>query len=382
MDEPNEVNKDDGPVDLPPGFRFHPTDEEIITCYLSPKAIDRNFSSIVIGEVDMNKCEPWDMPRKAKMGEKEWYFFCHRDRKYPTGTRTNRATESGYWKATGKDKEIFHGKDRLVGMKKTLVFYHGRAPRGEKTDWVMHEFRLEGKLHYDLHRASKDDWVVCRVLHKNITGVKKPAPTILGAQLRQFDSFVDDDQLDHPFSSTPPLIGLPCLTEPTSSAFNGAVEDNEFKLTKGVDNYMDLDLSSSSLFIPKSSDGKYFYFPSGSSELHDQMVIRNNSGYSRMMNVMTTNQISPFLDPLSSASIEALGSISPKILYPKKRSHLHCKEEQCSDPHRESTVSLSQDTSLTSDIDQTTEKSYSNQQRLKISTLEDNIANIDYLWDL
>ncbi|KAL2341315.1 hypothetical protein Fmac_009255 [Flemingia macrophylla] len=79
-----------------------------------------------------------------KMGEREWYLFSLRDRKYPTGLRTNRATGAGYWKATGKDKEVYSASSgTLLGMKKTLVFYKGRAPRGEKTKWVMHEYRLD-----------------------------------------------------------------------------------------------------------------------------------------------------------------------------------------------------------------------------------------------
>lgn len=139
----------EGRIWLPPGFRFHPMDEEIITHYLWEKVLDNRFTATAIGEVDLNKCEPWDLPGKAKMGEKEWFFFCQRDRKYPTGMRTNRATGAGYWKATGKDKEIFKGKGNLIGMKKTLVFYTGRAPKGEKTNWVIHEFRLEGKSSYN-----------------------------------------------------------------------------------------------------------------------------------------------------------------------------------------------------------------------------------------
>ncbi|KAA8523938.1 hypothetical protein F0562_010361 [Nyssa sinensis] len=157
---------------LPPGFRFHPTDEELITCYLLKKVLDSSFTARAIAEVDLNKCEPWELPEKAKMGEKEWYFFSLRDRKYPTGLRTNRATEAGYWKATGKDREIYSSKTcSLVGMKKTLVFYKGRAPKGEKSNWVMHEYRLEGKFAYQyLSRCSKDEWVISRVFQKSGCG--------------------------------------------------------------------------------------------------------------------------------------------------------------------------------------------------------------------
>ncbi|KAL7593688.1 protein CUP-SHAPED COTYLEDON 2 [Lactuca sativa] len=157
---------------LPPGFRFHPTDEELITCYLLRKVLDGSFTGRAFADVDLNKCEPWELPQRAKMGEKEWYFFSLRDRKYPTGLRTNRATEAGYWKATGKDREIYSSKtSALVGMKKTLVFYRGRAPKGEKSNWVMHEYRLEGKFAYHfLSKSSKDEWVISRVFKKSGVG--------------------------------------------------------------------------------------------------------------------------------------------------------------------------------------------------------------------
>ncbi|URE30624.1 No apical meristem (NAM) protein [Musa troglodytarum] len=133
-------------MSLPPGFRFHPTDEELVVYYLKRKINGRELELEIIPEVDLYKCEPWDLPEKSFLPGKdlEWYFFSPRDRKYPNGSRTNRATQAGYWKATGKDRRV-SSQRRAVGTKKTLVYYRGRAPHGSRTDWVMHEYRLDEK---------------------------------------------------------------------------------------------------------------------------------------------------------------------------------------------------------------------------------------------
>ena len=93
---------------------------------------------------------------KAVFGEAEWYFFSPRDRKYPNGVRPNRAAGSGYWKATGTDKPITlsaaagssteSSGRAMIGVKKALVFYKGRPPKGMKTSWIMHEYRLAEAL--------------------------------------------------------------------------------------------------------------------------------------------------------------------------------------------------------------------------------------------
>ncbi|KAG2245355.1 hypothetical protein Bca52824_092779 [Brassica carinata] len=151
-------------LSLPPGFRFYPTDEELLVQYLCRKVAGYHFSLQIIGDIDLYKFDPWDLPSKALFGEKEWYFFSPRDRKYPNGSRPNRVAGSGYWKATGTDKIITSDGHR-VGIKKALVFYAGKAPKGTKTNWIMHEYRLIE--HSRSHGSSKlDDWVLCRIYKK------------------------------------------------------------------------------------------------------------------------------------------------------------------------------------------------------------------------
>lgn len=157
-------------LSLPPGFRFFPTDEELLVQYLCRKVAGHDFSLQIIADIDLYKFDPWELPSKAMFGEKEWYFFSPRDRKYPNGSRPNRVAGSGYWKATGTDKVITTA-GRRVGIKKALVFYVGKAPKGNKTNWIMHEYRLSDPQRKN-GSSRLDEWVLCRIYKKNSSAQK------------------------------------------------------------------------------------------------------------------------------------------------------------------------------------------------------------------
>ncbi|KAK9705448.1 hypothetical protein RND81_07G058000 [Saponaria officinalis] len=176
--------------DWPPGFRFHPTDEELILYYLKRKICRRKLKLDVIAEVDVYKWEPEDLPglSSLKNGDRQWFFFSPRDRKYPNSSRANRATRQGYWKATGKDRTITCNS-RDVGIKKTLVFYRGRAPSGQRTDWVMHEYVLEED---ELKRCQNvhDHYAIYKMFKKSGPGPKNGEQ--YGAPFRE-EEWLDDD---------------------------------------------------------------------------------------------------------------------------------------------------------------------------------------------
>ncbi|CAH8389808.1 unnamed protein product [Eruca vesicaria subsp. sativa] len=195
--EGNKDHEEEDETTLP-GFRFHPTDEELLEYYLRRKIENKPIKLELIKEVDIYKYDPWDLPRMISAGEKEWYFFCMRGRKYRNSVRPNRVTGSGFWKATGIDKPVYSNLD-CVGLKKSLVYYIGSAGKGTKTDWMMHEFRLPSTAKTN----SPEVWTLCRIFkrvthHRNPTIVqsnRKPVNTLADSCSKT--SSLDSDHTSH-----------------------------------------------------------------------------------------------------------------------------------------------------------------------------------------
>ncbi|XP_074559834.1 uncharacterized protein LOC141815868 isoform X2 [Curcuma longa] len=146
-----------------PGFRFHPTEEELIDFYLRRKVEGKRFNVELISFLDLYSYDPWELPALAAIGEKEWFFYVPRDRKYRNGDRPNRVTTSGYWKATGADRMVKNETGRQIGLKKTLVFYSGKAPKGIRSSWIMNEYRLPVLAHDPNNHFPKVEICLCRV---------------------------------------------------------------------------------------------------------------------------------------------------------------------------------------------------------------------------
>ncbi|CAH2075737.1 unnamed protein product [Thlaspi arvense] len=131
---------------LAPGFRFYPTEEELILFYLHSKLhANRQDLDSVIPVLCIYDFNPSDLPQLA--GERcrgdpeQWFFFIPRQERELRGGRPNRLTTSGYWKAAGSPSYVYASDNRAIGVKRSMVFYLGRFPTGRKTEWKMNEYQ-------------------------------------------------------------------------------------------------------------------------------------------------------------------------------------------------------------------------------------------------
>ncbi|KAJ3708534.1 hypothetical protein LUZ61_012239 [Rhynchospora tenuis] len=151
---------------LLPGFRFDPTDQELLLYYLKPKVLSLPLPAGVIPEINFKKYDPWDLPG---VGHGERYFFNLLEANY-RGNKMHRFTSSVYWKVTGKDRSVRTSQsNRPIGTKRVLTFYIGRLARGSQTNWIMHEYCLTESNSIGTYKKSNatNEWTVCRIFEKN-----------------------------------------------------------------------------------------------------------------------------------------------------------------------------------------------------------------------
>ncbi|KAL4588497.1 hypothetical protein LXL04_001388 [Taraxacum kok-saghyz] len=214
------MGDDSNNVNLPPGFRFCPTDEELVVHFLQRKASLLPYHPDIIPDLDLYPYDPWDLDDffpdmhgygwvagKAMVEGKKWYYYSRRTQ--------NRITENGYWKAWGCDEQIVSSSSsKRVGVKKYYVFHIGEAPEGVKTNWIMQEFRLSdhgsnsaGSSSSSTSGRSKrrshskidfSKWVICRVFDHSCDSDDDEDGTELSCLDEVFLSLDDFDDISFP----------------------------------------------------------------------------------------------------------------------------------------------------------------------------------------
>ncbi|XP_050203851.1 uncharacterized protein LOC126653898 [Mercurialis annua] len=144
------------PSNLPVGWRFQPTNEELLDHYLKKKRLGLPIHGIDIQELQIFNCNPLDL-LDGKSSNEERYFFCIREFYLKNGRNQRKRTAgAGYWKRTGESQSVISEEsDEEIGTKRIFV-YHTPNP----TKWVIHEYEYTAQLHSPI----KGDFVLCKLM--------------------------------------------------------------------------------------------------------------------------------------------------------------------------------------------------------------------------
>ncbi|GMJ09440.1 hypothetical protein HRI_004613200 [Hibiscus trionum] len=208
-----------GGIKMPIGFRFHPTDEELVVHYLKRKALSLSLPASIISEFDVLQTHPWSLP--GELNEKR-YFFSSRYGDESRKKHKRVAACGGYWKPIGKEKPILaSGTNQVVGMRKALIFCQRKRCNKTNTRWFLHQYRLVSVATFNqnstqmVKRELVEDWSVFRVFQRKRKakrqGVKMPGC---------IDFTVEDSSM-----FGPPQPTSPSSSEITEVSFNGLDEE-------------------------------------------------------------------------------------------------------------------------------------------------------------
>ncbi|XP_065865263.1 NAC domain-containing protein 55-like [Euphorbia lathyris] len=155
------------------GFRFNPTDQELIEILLH-KASSQEMSSLsFITHINIYEHEPhllhWN--ESAAVGKDERYYY------YKKENESREVAGRGWWKATSHVKKVYVNGN-VVGLKRPLTFHRYRdngtsRSNAIKTNWIMHE--------YTLH-SNPTEWRLCKLKYKGKPSLQEEMENIRQAQ--------------------------------------------------------------------------------------------------------------------------------------------------------------------------------------------------------
>ncbi|XP_008244238.1 PREDICTED: uncharacterized protein LOC103342394 [Prunus mume] len=164
-----------------PGVKFFfPTEQELVG-YLTNQieGKDSEFRDLIPVIDNVCEREPRDLPA---------FFFSQPDYKYKNSKRCNRSTDEGFYKSTGKVREIKAEQSQaVIGNKRILSYYEGRAPQAKKTKHVMHEYSLtQTKLaQLGAQNNQQRELVLCHLTNKSAKSAKLKDDSICGDELAE-----------------------------------------------------------------------------------------------------------------------------------------------------------------------------------------------------
>ncbi|KAM1117383.1 hypothetical protein ACFX2I_007794 [Malus domestica] len=169
-------------MNLPAGYRFCPTDEELIMYYLQPKVNGKEVpgqGNSPVFDFDLyGVMEPWDIWEKFKTKREndlklsnDLYCFTTLKLKTTEGTRICRTLRSGSkWNGENRPSEIKNsGSEDVIGHKKRFS-YSKNGSDDQQDRWIMYEFDIDQKLVLEPKQENK---IVLCMLRKKVNGSEK-----------------------------------------------------------------------------------------------------------------------------------------------------------------------------------------------------------------
>ncbi|ONI08826.1 hypothetical protein PRUPE_5G203200 [Prunus persica] len=162
---------------LPVGFRFMPTDKELVTHYLMNKVFDRPVPAAeAIQDIDATQfysTHPKNLVTFS-CGEREWFFFIHEDDENCSpsaqGRRNIRVVGNGvgFWKPNGSENPIHNEDGNVCASKIFLTYFSGSLRKAKKTHWKMVEYHLHSDSHTEEeYQVQRREWVLGQLKRGN-----------------------------------------------------------------------------------------------------------------------------------------------------------------------------------------------------------------------